>query len=140
MATKAYPEHLRSIPLFASCTDRELGRIAKAADEVEVDQGRVLVEQGSPGREAYVIVTGSAEVRRGDEVLAELGPGDHFGELALLDGGERTATVTATSPSVVLVIGRRELSALIDTVPGLAHKLLAALAGLVRELDQKVYP
>ncbi|MCC5951679.1 MAG: cyclic nucleotide-binding domain-containing protein [Acidimicrobiia bacterium] len=139
MGSKEYLEHLAAIPLFAPCSKRDLQRIARSADEVEVEAGRTLVEQGSPGREAYVVVEGAAEVRRKGAVLATLGPGDHFGELALLDGGVRTADVVTTEPCRVLVIGSREFSALLDTVPGLSRKLLTALAGLVRELDERVY-
>jgi CRP-like cAMP-binding protein len=96
--------------------------------------------QGQPGREAFVIVDGRATVRIGDTDVAELGPGDHVGELALLDGGTRTATVTAATDMTVLVISQRAFFGLLDEVPGLARKILASIAGMVRELDQQLAP
>ena len=140
MASSSYLDHLSRIPLFAACSKKELERIGSVTDEVEVAEGRVLVEQDAVGHEAFVIIEGRAEVRRGDQVLAQLEPGDHFGEMAILDGGPRTASVVATTPLRVLVLGQREFSALVDDVPGLSHKLLRALATRVRELDQKIYP
>lgn len=139
MASDSHIEHLSKVPLFAACNKRELERIAGASDEVDVAEGRVLVEQGAVGHEAFVILDGQVEVRRGDQVLATLGPGDHFGEMAILDGGPRTASVTATTPLKVLVLGQREFSALVDDVPGLGHKLLRTLAGRVRDLDPVTY-
>lgn len=140
MASKAYLDHLGRVPLFAACNRRELQKIARAADELTIEQGRTLVEQGTTGHEAFVIVEGQADVRRNGRKVARLGPGDHFGELALLDGGPRTASVEAATPLRVLVLGQREFGALIDDVPGLAHKMLSNLAQRVRELDQRIYP
>lgn len=134
-----YLEQLAAIPLFRSCTKRELGRVAQAADEVHLDDGRTIVEQGRPGNECYVILNGSATVTRDGTTLATIGAGDHFGELAVLDGGTRTATVTATSAIDLLVIGRREFAALLEDVPGLSHKVLVNLAQWVRRLDEHVY-
>jgi CRP-like cAMP-binding protein len=106
---------------------------------VSVPESKVLVEQGKIGRECFVIVEGSATVKRNGRKVATLGPGDYFGELSLLDKGERTATVTADTKMTVLVLGPREFTSLLDEVPGLAHKLLASLAGRIRELDTKAY-
>jgi CRP-like cAMP-binding protein len=72
--------------------------------------------------------------------VAKLGPGDCFGELALLDGGPRTASVTATTNLTVLVLGQREFGGIIEEVPGIAHKIMAGLAGRIRALDDKIYP
>jgi CRP/FNR family cyclic AMP-dependent transcriptional regulator len=136
---RAYLDHLASIPLFRSCTKRELERVAKAADEVQVVAGRAVVEQGHSGHECYVIIDGEAAVTRDGALIATFGPGDHFGELAVLDGGPRTATVTATTDLELLVIGRREFTALIEDVPGLSHKVLVNLAQWVRQLDDRIY-
>lgn len=113
--------------------------MAKASDEVVLPAGKNLCEQGTIGREAFVIVGGKAEVRRNGRKVATLGPGDCFGELALLDHGPRTATVTAVTDIDVLVLGAREFAAIIDEVPPIAHKLLKSLAGTIRELDAKTY-
>jgi CRP/FNR family cyclic AMP-dependent transcriptional regulator len=135
----SYLDHLARVPLFAACSRKELQAIAKASDEVTVPSGKVLVEQDTSGRECFVIVDGSASVKRNGRRVATLGPGNYFGELSLLDKGPRTATVTSESPLTVLVLGPREFSSVLDSVPGLSHKFLSTLAGRVRELDTKAY-
>ena len=113
--------------------------MSKASDEISLPAGRVLCEQGAVGREAFVIVAGTAEVRRNKKKVATLGPGDCVGELALLDHGLRTATVTAATDCTVLVIGAREFAAIVDEIPAIAHKLLKSLAGRIRDLDTKTF-
>ena len=132
-------EHLAEIPLFSALSKRDLGRIAKASNEITVDAGHVLVDQGDAGREAFVIVDGTASVRRNGRRVGELGPGDAIGELALLDHGPRTATVTAETPLTALVLSAREFADVIEEVPGLAQKLLGQLAARVRDLDRQIY-
>ena len=132
-------DHLSSVSLFSACSKKELQAVARASDQVDLVAGRSLCEQGSIGREAFIIIEGSAEVKRNGRKVATLGPGDTFGELALLDHGPRTATVTATTPLKVLVIGAREFAGIIDEVPPIAHKLLKSLAGRIRELDVKTF-
>lgn len=139
MARNAYLDSLSQIPLFSSMSKRDLQKIAKASDEIDVPSGKVLVEQGTRGREAFVIIEGTATVKRNGRKVATFGPGAHFGELALLDGGPRTATVITDTPAKVLVIGQREFSGVLDEVPGLAHKVLATLASTIRDLDQRAY-
>ena len=139
MAREQYLDHLASVPLFSGCTTKELRDIAKATVELTLDEGREFVTQGDVGREAFIIVEGSADVSRGGKKIATLGPGDCVGELALLDHGPRTATVVATSPLTVLVLGPREFSGLLDEVPTLNHKILAALASRIRELDSQYF-
>ncbi|MDZ7734377.1 MAG: cyclic nucleotide-binding domain-containing protein [Acidimicrobiia bacterium] len=121
------------------CRGKDLQKIARASDEVEVDAGRTLVEEGATRHEAYVIVEGEARVSRNGVEVARLGPGDHFGELALLDGGPRTATVVADTPLRLLVLGQREFAGALDEVPGLAHELMAQMAGLIRSMDEQAY-
>jgi CRP-like cAMP-binding protein len=135
----AYLDHLAAVPLFSACTRKDLQKIAKASDELDVADGHVLVRQGEIGRECFVIVNGNAIVKRNGRKVNALGPGACVGELALLDRGPRTATVEADGPMKVLVLGPREFSGVLDEVPGLTHKLLAALAARVRELDAKAY-
>lgn len=138
--TSTYLKHLASVPLFSSCSNRDLQKIAKASDEIAIDEERVLVEQGAIGHECFVIIEGTAVVKRSNRRVATLGPGDHFGELALFDGGPRTASVVAETPMKVLVLGQREFAGLLDEVPGLAHKVMANLARRIRDLDAKIYP
>jgi CRP/FNR family cyclic AMP-dependent transcriptional regulator len=132
-------DHLATVSLFSACSKKELQAVARASDQVELAAGRTLCEQGSIGREAFIILEGSAEVKRNGRKVATLGAGDTFGEMALLDHGPRSATVTATTPLKVLVIGAREFAGILDEVPPIAHKLLKSLAGRIRELDSKTY-
>jgi len=132
MATD-YLDHLAAIRLFSSCTKKDLQRIAKASDEITVTVGRELTVQGQLGHEAFVIVDGQADVTIDGSIVNTLGPGDHFGELALLDGMPRVATVTATTEMQVLVIDQRAFLALLDDVPGLARKVMVTLAAMVRD-------
>lgn len=113
--------------------------MARASDQVAIGAGRNLCEQGTIGREAFIILDGTAEVRRNDRKVATLGTGDCFGELALLDHGPRTATVTAKTDLDVLVLGAREFAGIVDEVPTIAHKLMKALAVRIRELDTKTF-
>lgn len=139
MARNSYLEYLAEIPLFAPFSKRELQKIVRASDEISVEAGRVIVEQGTTGHECFVILEGSASVRRSGRKIATLETGSQFGELALLDGGPRTATVTAETDMSLLVLGQREFAAVLDEVPGLAQKILASLAQRLRELDRKAY-
>src|SRR6478672_10252365 len=86
-------DHLSSVPLFSSCSQKELEKIARASNEITVEAGRILVDQGDAGREAFVVIDGEATVKRNQRKIATLGPGDAIGELSLLDHGPRTATV-----------------------------------------------
>ena len=135
----SYLDHLASTPLFAACSRRELQRIAKAGDELTVDEGTVLVEQGATGRECYIVLDGKAAVRRGGRKVATVGPGDAIGELSLLDHGPRTATVVAESEMTLLVLGSRQFAGVLEDVPSLARKLMASLASRIRELDSKAF-
>jgi CRP-like cAMP-binding protein len=136
---KAYLEHLRNIPLFSACSNKDLEKIAKAGDEVVMPSGSLIVDQGQTGREAFVIISGTAVVKRNGKKVANLGPGSVVGELSLLDHGPRTATVVAESEVTLFVISQRHFLGVIDDVPALAHKLLASLAGRIRDLDRQYY-
>ena len=118
---------------------KELEKIARASNEITVEAGRVLTDQGDAGREAFVVVAGEATVKRNERKIATLGPGDAIGELSLLDHGPRTATVEAATPMTLLVLSAREFTGVVDQVPGLAHKLMASLASRIRELDSQVF-
>jgi len=136
----SYLEWLGQVPLFVSCSKRDLQKVARAVDELKVEADREIVKQDSRGRECFVIAEGEAAVKRNGRRIATLGPGDHFGELALLDGGVRTASVVAKSPMTLLVLGQREFTGLVDDVPGLALKIMTSLATTIRVLDTKIYP
>jgi CRP/FNR family transcriptional regulator, cyclic AMP receptor protein len=132
-----YLDHLAQVPLFSTCSRKDLQKLGKASDEIEVKEGKVLVEEGKPGHEFFLIEDGTAEVRRKNRKVATLGRGQFFGELSLLDRGPRSATVIADSDMTLVVLGQREFLGVIDEVPAMAHKLLAALAGRLREADSR---
>jgi len=111
--------------------------VARRAKERRVGAGEVVINEGEAGNEFFVIMDGHAQVRRRGKKVATLGPGQFFGDLAVLDKAPRNATVTAETPMALLVLGQREFSALIEEVPGFAHKLLAGLAHRLREAVAK---
>jgi CRP/FNR family transcriptional regulator, cyclic AMP receptor protein len=139
MAREQYIDHLASVPLFRGMSSKELRDIGKATVELKIDEGTEFVTQGDVGREAFVVVEGTAEVIRNGKTIAELEPGDCVGELALLDHGPRTASVVAATPLTVLTLGPREFLGVLDQVPTLNHKILASLASRVRELDARTF-
>ena len=120
-------ELLKSVPLFAGCSKNELRQLAKTADEIDLRQGTVLTREGRPGREFFVLIDGTAEVTKKGKKIADLGPGDWLGEIALITDSPRTATVTATSPVDVLVITDRRFRSVVETMPSIALKVLACV-------------
>jgi CRP-like cAMP-binding protein len=139
MARQSHLDHLASVPLFSACSKKELQAVSRVTDEVAVPAGKTLCAQGTIGREAFIILEGTAEVRRNKKKVASLGTGACVGELALLDHGPRTASVIAATDLKVLVIGAREFASIVDDVPPIAHKLLRSLASRVRDLDTQIY-
>jgi CRP-like cAMP-binding protein len=137
MAKREFIEHLRAVPLFAACSSRDLARVARHTEDVSVPEGKELVREGATGHEFFVIISGTAKVTRRGRKINELGPGDSFGELALLDRAPRNATVVAETPMELAVIGQREFAGIIDDVPGFGRKLLAGMAARLREADAK---
>ena len=129
---------LKSIPLFAGFGGRELRRLGALADVIDWPAGRVLMRQGERGAEMFVIVSGRAEVTRGGNVIGEATDGDILGEIALVDEGPRSATVTLTEPSRLLVVGHREFHALMDEMPTVRVQVLESLARRVRHLEPDV--
>ena len=126
-------EALTHIELFSELTNRELKKVASFMTPITVKPGRDLTVQGKPGREFMIIADGTATVRRDGRVIASLGPGDFFGELAVIAGVPRTATVTADTQMTVEALNRREFSSLLDGSPKLAKKILV---GAVKRLHQ----
>jgi CRP/FNR family transcriptional regulator, cyclic AMP receptor protein len=120
-------ELLKRTPLFAGCTKSELRELAKTADELDLREGTVLIREGRPGREFFVLIDGTAEVTKQGKKIADLGPGDWLGEIALITDSPRTATVTATSPVDVLVITDRRFRSVVETMPSIALKMLASV-------------
>jgi CRP/FNR family transcriptional regulator, cyclic AMP receptor protein len=132
-------EHLASVPLFDGCSKKELEKIAKAGDEIVMTAGTVIVDQGQTGREAFVVLDGEVTVKRNNRKIGTLGPGAVVGELSLLDHGPRTATAVCDTECELLVIDQRHFRAVLEQVPTMATKLLASLAGRIREMDRQYY-
>lgn len=111
------PSRLKSIPLFASVPEEDLRKIATFADETSVEEGKPLVREGDYAYDFMAIEEGTAEVRRGDEALGELGPGDFFGEIGVLEKDKRTATVVATSPMRLITLSSWDLKRVQSDMP-----------------------
>ena len=137
MAPRPQDIDLSKIWLFSTSSARELRTIRRAREEVTVPPGRVLCEEGTIGREFFLIVDGEASVRRNGRRMATLGPGQYFGELALLDRRPRSATVISETEMLLLVLGQRQFNGVLDAVPALARKMLAAMATRLREADSR---
>ena len=138
MAKDSKLDHLAQVRLFSALSKKELTMIGRASDEVKVPAGKTVVEEGSPGHEFFLILDGTATVKRNGRKIASLTTGQYFGEMALLDRGPRSASIAADTDLTLLVLGQREFSGLLDEIPGLAHKILSTMAARLREADNKV--
>ena len=119
-----YLRHLASVPVFSNCTKRQLEEIGKVADELILPVGKILASQGEVGFEMFILVDGTAAVTRDGQHVATVSAGDVVGELAVLSGHPRNATVTAETEVRVLVLTHRGLEQLLDDIPGLAKHML----------------
>jgi CRP-like cAMP-binding protein len=126
---------LQKVPLFRGLSRRQLERIGRLADELEVSAGKRLATVGETGHELYVIVEGYATVKAGRGRTARLGPGRFFGEMSLIDGGPRSASVEAATDMRLLVVGRREFSGLLSAAPSLAQNIMVTLSRRVRDAE-----
>jgi CRP/FNR family transcriptional regulator, cyclic AMP receptor protein len=129
-------EHrVKAIPLFAGLSRKECKAVAPRADEIDLDEGRSLVREGEWAYEFFAIEQGSVEVRRGEQLLAELGPGDFFGEMGLMADTRRNATVTATSPVKVVVMTAQAFRQTAREMPEVADKIRSAIEERCRNLE-----
>jgi CRP-like cAMP-binding protein len=123
--------------LFSGCTEEELARIALLVQERAAAPNDTLTVEGDDGTEFFVVVDGTAVATVDGDEIGRLGPGSFFGEMALLDGGERRATVTATSPMALLVLDRNDFNEMLEVaMPSVAPKLLAVVGARMRALEQ----
>jgi CRP/FNR family cyclic AMP-dependent transcriptional regulator len=129
---------LGQIDLFAECTKKELAQIASITTEYDAEAGQVLAQEGRPGGEFFIIVDGQATASRNNVVLAKLSCTDFFGELALLDGGSRTATVTADTDMHLLILSRGEFGQLCRAYPTVSYRMLKGLGGRLRQADEMI--
>ena len=129
-------EFLKGVPLFSSCTREELRAIAQLGTTVEVEDGAVLTKKGKPGHEFFLVLEGVASCRVGRREVRRFGPGEFFGEMALLYGGVRSADVVATSEMRLLALSSREFKSMLTTTPYVGIKMLANLAERLSEADK----
>ena len=132
----AYDAMLKKVPLFSGLGSKELRHIGSLLTPLDVKAGMTLTREGQAGHEFLIIVEGTASVTHGGTEIATVGPGDFQGEISILDGGPRTATVVATSAMKVLVASHQEFLSLLDESPEIARKMLPALAHRVRSLSE----
>lgn len=131
-----FVDTLATVPLFSACSKKELQLVARGAERLTVDAGKVIVTEGSAGADFFVIISGSARVERSGRKVNLLGPGAFFGDLALLDRAPRNASVIAESSMELAKVNQKAFDALLD-VPGFSKKLLAGLARRLRQEDAR---
>jgi CRP-like cAMP-binding protein len=127
LARAAKVDHLAVLPLFEHCSKRDLRHLADATRVEQFEPGDVVLREGEPSREAYVVVAGRAVVRRNGRRIAELGPGEFVGELGLVLHRDHSATVTAETVLELLVLPQAALREAVDHVPGLGWKLIQTI-------------
>jgi CRP-like cAMP-binding protein len=129
-----HTEHLKTVPLFAGISNAQLQRIANGVKERRFEAGASIVSAGEPGHGFYLLTRGQAEVIRDGRTLRTLGPGDYFGELALIRETPRTATVLAKDPATTcLVLTRWDFKGILDANPAIAVRILETVAGRIQD-------
>jgi CRP/FNR family transcriptional regulator, cyclic AMP receptor protein len=131
----AKTEVIKNVSLFGLCSEKELADIAALTDELSVPAGSVLTKEGEPGRECFIVVSGTGQATLRDDVIGEIGPGEVIGEMALLDVSPRSATVTAKTDMELLVLDPRSFSDLLDRHPSVGKRMLATMARRLREVE-----
>jgi CRP/FNR family transcriptional regulator, cyclic AMP receptor protein len=131
-------ELIKAVPIFSACTPRELKGIATSGKEVEFPAGRTITEEGQTGVGMHVIISGEVKVMVGGRTRRRLGPGAFFGEIALLDGGPRTASIVAETPVRTFAITSWNFRALLKSHPSLALKMLEEVARRLRENERSI--
>ena len=127
---------LQRVPLFEGLSSRQLRHVADLSEEARFMEGATIVKEGDPGDSFYVILEGQAKVLRGGRTINRLIPGDFFGEISLLDGGERSASVVSETPMVLMELKQRKFFKMLNQEPGLSLKMMERLAQRLRELER----
>lgn len=128
-------DHLADIEMFSELSRKDLKSVGRLMTSVQIKTGKALMKEGEPGREFLIIIDGTATVRRGGRVLAQVGPGDFLGELAIIAGVPRNATVTADAEMEVSVLNRREFTTLLDDQPSIARKVLVGAVKRIHNIE-----
>ena len=123
---------LRAVPLFSGCSDKQLAFIATRVEELDFPAGKVLCEEGKSGGDFFIVLSGTADVRRRGNTMNRMGPGDFFGEIALLDQGPRSATVVTTSPMRALVLGPAQFQDVLYQDAEIARQMLYVVTKRLR--------
>jgi CRP/FNR family cyclic AMP-dependent transcriptional regulator len=131
-------DRLEDVAMLAGCSRRQLRAIARISEVIEVAEGTVLARSGEPGQEFFLILDGTARVEVSARKRSRLQPGQYFGEMSLLDGGPRSATVVADTPLRLLVIKRGDFATLLREAPELTQSLLATLSRRVRVAESSL--
>lgn len=134
----AHEEFLRRVPIFAKCTAEEIGAVSSVAQESFFQPGQIIVTQGTPGQAFYLILRGRVEILRDVTSLGAFGPGDFFGEMALLDSAPRSATIKAIEETACLMLSSWDFKALLERHPSIAIKLLEVLSRRLRVADERI--
>ena len=126
---------LQSVGPLRGCRDRDLAKVARLLDETAVDAGTVLTVEDTRARQSFIVVEGEASISRGGTSIATVGPGEFLGEMAMLDGGPRSATATALTPMRLLVIGPESFASFVDD-PAVSRGMATLLARRLREIQR----
>lgn len=128
-------DRLRKVPLFSGCSDKQLQFIASHVEEIDLPAGKVLCREGQSGGDFFILLSGEAEVTHSGTALRKIGPGEFFGEIALLDNGPRTATVTLTQPARALVLSVTQFRDVLHQNGEIAATLLRAVVQRLRTTE-----
>jgi len=128
-------DHMRKVPLFRGMSTSALETVADRASEISFQDGETVTREGEPGNTFYIVTDGRLHVSKNGTVVRDLGPGDFLGEIALVDGGPRTATVTADGPVEALVIRRADFLEMVEWDKGVRLGILTALTERIRKTD-----
>jgi CRP-like cAMP-binding protein len=129
---------LAQVPLFEGLSRRHLKRLAEHADEISFREKETIVEEDQPGGSFFAIVEGEVKVQQGGRVIATAGPGEFFGEISLLDGGPRSATVVAETPVVAIRLFKSSFDRVVKEEPKVAGKILTVVARRLREAERTI--
>lgn len=129
---------LASVPIFEDLSRKQLKKVAAVSDLVEYMQKHSIVREGEIGDSFFVVLRGQANVTTGGKAVSKVMPGDHFGEISLLDGGPRTATVTSDTPMTMLMLSRKAFLKCVTADPEMAMALMKTMARMIRRVDRSI--